>query len=66
MPSQTVDAKQKSPTISISLKVLGGTSTAAKISETVLHFCNPSDAAPTTSGIYFSNDNEEISFNNAA
>ena len=38
---------------------------AARISETVLHFWRPSDAAPTTSGIYFSNDNDEISFNSA-
>jgi hypothetical protein len=65
MPSQTVDVKQKLPTIN-PVTIDGNTSTAAKISETVLHFCNPSDAAPTTSGIYFSNDNEEISFKSAA
>ena len=32
----------------------------------VLHFCNPSDAAATTSGIYFSNESPAISLSNAA
>jgi hypothetical protein len=41
------------------------TSTAARLSEMDLHFVKPSLAALTTSGIYFSNDKEEISFNSA-
>ena len=44
----------------------GRTSTAARISEMALHFCSPSDAAPTTSGIYFSKDKLLISLSNAA
>jgi hypothetical protein len=48
-------------------RVLKGvsTSTAARLSEMDLHFVKPSLAALTTSGIYFSNDNEDISFNRA-
>ena len=39
---------------------------AARVSEIVLHFWSPSEAAATTSGIYFSNDRPAMSFSNAA
>lgn len=43
-----------------------GTSVAARVSETVLHFWRPSEAAATISGIYFSRDRPAMSFNKAA
>ena len=42
-----------------------GTSRAAMISETVLHFWRPSDAAPTTSGMYFSRERDVMSLSSA-